>query len=117
MRTFWLMDQHGGDGPTALVQTDGSMRIVDVLRFGPGLTELEDQQRIWDQVMGRVAPTLKPFVDASTVAEEGIEPLPDLVRGDGDTPRPWGRPAANPRQSSTGRASAGPQHRGSRGDR
>ena len=72
MREYWLLDQHGADGPTALVETDGRMRIIDVLRFGPSITEVDDQQKLWDEIIGRVAPTMKPLVDASSIDEKGV---------------------------------------------
>lgn len=120
MRKFWLMDQHGGDGPTALVETDGALHIVDVLRFGPSITELDDQQEVWDKVIGRVAPTLKPFVNASAIDEDGVAPDPRLRRsgqaGGGSVNRA-GRRAANQPRGSAGRAARGPSRRGSRGER
>ncbi len=118
MRRYWLMDQHGGDGPTALVETDGRLRIVDVLRFGPSVTKLDDQQKIWDQVIGRVAPTLKPLIDASSIDEEGVEPDPKLLRGesgDGTGSNRAGRGGGR-RDPGVGRA-GGPTRKRSRGDR
>ena len=50
MRKYWLLNQHGADGPTALVETDGSMHIARILRFGPDITELDDQQAIQERV-------------------------------------------------------------------
>ena len=44
MRRFWLMDPNDHDRPMALVETDGGLHIVDVIRFGPSNTELDDQQ-------------------------------------------------------------------------
>jgi len=118
VRKFWLMDQHEGDGPTALVETDGRLQIVDVIRFGSSLTELADQQKVWDDVIGRVAPTLKPFVDASTIDEEGVAPHDDLRRGDdnpGGTSRKAARGGGN--WGQPGRTGGGGARRGSRGDR
>jgi hypothetical protein len=119
VRRYWLMDQHGGDGPTALVETDGGLHIVDVLRFGPSITELDDQQRVWDQVIGRVAPTMKPLLDASAVDEDGVAPHPKLRRGNlgarGATSR-TGRGNGG-RDPGGGRAGGGPTRRRSRGDR
>lgn len=120
MRTYWLMDQHGGDGPTALVETDGRLQIVDVLRFGPSITKLKDQQKIWDQVIGRVAPTMKPLVGASTVDEEGVAPHSKLRRGDsggtGASTRD-GRNTGSGQRRSVGHAGGGPNRKRSRGDR
>ncbi len=119
MRRYWLMDQHGGEGPTALVETDGRLHIVDVVRFGPSLTELEDQQRVWNQVIGHVAPTMRPLVEASELDEEGVEPHPKLRRFDG-TGAAAGR-GGTARDGGVGpgggRALEGPGRRRSRGDR
>ena len=120
MRRYWLMDQHGGDGPTALVETDGRLHIVDVLRFGPSITELDDQQKVWDQVIGRVAPTLKPLVDASSVDEEGVAPHSKLWRGDHGDAGPSnraGRRSGTRRSAAVGRTGGGPSRKRSRGDR
>jgi hypothetical protein len=113
------MDQHGSDGPTALVETDGSLHITDVLRFGPSITELDEQQRIWDLLIGRVAPTMKPLLDASTIKEEGIAPHPQLWKGEG------GKQARSRVARATGRrgnpaggfGGGGPSRKRSRGDR
>lgn len=120
MSKFWLMNQHGDDGPTALVETDSRLQIIDVLRFGPSVTELEDQQDVWDKVVGRVAPTMKPVVKASSMDEKGIAPHPELRRGDqttGESANRAGRRAAAGPQGSAGRASGGPARRGGRGER
>lgn len=119
MKRFWLLDQHGSDGPTALVETDGRLQIVDVVRFGPSITELDDQQEVWDKVVGRVAPTMKPAVNASTIDEEGIAPHPDLrrERTDAGGVNRAGRRAAAGNQGSAGRVGGGPSRRGGRGDR
>jgi len=120
VRKYWLLDQHGGDGPTALVDTDGSMHIVDILRFGPGITELDDQQAVWDSIIGKVAPTMKPLVAASSIEVESVEPHADLRRGsrsgspqtnrsDRRSADQWGPPS--------GRITGGPSRRGGRGDR
>ena len=86
MRRFWLMDPDDHDRPMALVETDGSLHIVDVIRFGPSHIELDDQQGVWDHVIGRVAPTMTPALDASEIDEEGVAPHSDLRRGEhGDT--------------------------------
>lgn len=121
MRRFWLLDQHGSDGPTAMVETDGRLQIVDVLRFGPSITELDDQQEVWDKVIGRVAPTMKPLVNASSIDEEGIAPNPDLRRGDpadaGSVNRA-GRRAARSGPGPGGQVDGGTTtRRGSRGER
>lgn len=114
MGKYWLLDRHGVDGPTVLVEADGSMHIFDVLRFGPGVTSLEDQQQIWDDVAGRIVPTLKPFETAAKVAEEGIEVHADLQHGDAA--------GANRRRNSSGsqgpgaaRSGGGPKRTGGRG--
>ena len=86
MRRFWLMDPDDHDRSMALVETDGSLHIVDVIRFGPSIAELDDQQVVWDRVIGRVAPTMTPALNASTVDEEGIAPHPDLRRGEHGDP-------------------------------
>jgi len=118
MARYWLSDQHGTDGLTALVETDGRMQVVSVARFGPGITELDDQQEIWDKVIGKVAPTLRPFVDASGVDEPGVEPHSDLRTGQfgaASTGNRVGRGDAGGR--GPGRGSGGPSRKGSRGDR
>ena len=120
MSKFWLMDQHGSDGPTALVETDGRLQIVDVLRFGPSVTSLDDQQEVWDKVIGRVAPTMKPVVNASTIDEQGVAPLPELRRSDDvDTGlvNRASRRTAGRRRGSSGRVGEGPSRRGGRGER
>ncbi len=119
MRRYWLLDQHGGEGPTALVETDGRLHIIDVLRFGPTLTELEDQQRVWNQVIGHVAPTMRPLVDADELDEEGVEPHPKLRRFEG-TGRAAGRAGHTDGGGGgpgVGRPGGGPTRRGKRGDR
>lgn len=120
MSKFWLMDQHDGDGPTALVETDGSLHIVDIVRFGPTITELDDQQQVWDQVIGRVAPTLKPCVNATSVDEEGVAPLPELQRRDQGDSAPMNRAdrrTSDRTSGSAGRPSGGPSRSRSRGER
>lgn len=120
MRKFWLMDQHGDDGPTALVETDGGLHVVDVIRFGPTITELDDQQKIWDQVIGRVAPTLKPCVKASSIDEVGVAPLADLRREDGagsGSLNQAGRRSNSGTSGSAGRTGGGPSRNRSRGER
>ena len=120
MRKYWLLDQHGEEGPTALVETDGRMRIVSVLRFGPGITELEDQQAILDRVLGKVAPTLKPLVDGSSIDVESVDPHADLEQGPASGSNKGNR--ANRRKASQGggsggRVQGGPSRAGGRGDR
>ncbi|MGF1595672.1 MAG: hypothetical protein ACFCVK_01880 [Acidimicrobiales bacterium] len=120
MSKFWLLDQHGDAGPTALVQTDGRLQIVDVLRFGPSVTTLDDQQEIWDKVIGRVAPTMKPVVNASSIDEKGVAPLAELRRdvvADTGTVNRAGRRGASRGKGSAGRESSGPSRRGGRGER
>ena len=120
MSKFWLMDQHGSDGPTALVETDGRLQIVDVVRFGPSITALADQQRVWDEVIGRVAPTMKPVVRASSLDEEGVAPHADLERvdrGDSGSVNRAGRRNANQHRGAAGRVGGGPSRRGGRGER
>ncbi len=119
MRKFWLLDQHGGEGPTALVETDGSLHIVAVLRFGPGITDLDAQQRVVDQVIGRVAPTMKPLVDESSLDEEGVAPHPKLQRGDHTDARAPNRAGRVSGRGGTGggRAGGAPSRKRSRGDR
>lgn len=119
MRKFWLLDQHGSDGPTALVSTDGGLRVVDIVRFGPSVTELVAQQKVWDDVIGKVAPTLKPFKKDSEVDEEGIAPLDELDRGDA-SPSGSNRGARRGGTRTKGaveRAGGGPSRNRSRGER
>lgn len=120
MSKFWLMDQHGSDGPTALVETDSRLQIVDVVRFGPSLTELDEQQEVWDKVAGRVAPTLKPCVNAASIDEKGVAPHPELRLGElggaGSVGRA-SRRAAGQRKGAAGRVGGGPTRRGGRGER
>ncbi len=120
MRKYWLMDQHGEDGPTALVETDGSMHVVRILRFGPGITELEAQQEIQDAVIGKIAPTLKPLVDGSSITVESVEPHADLKgnsKGGGGKANRADRRSAGQRGASGGRTGDGPSRSGGRGDR
>ena len=120
MRKYWLLDQHGEDGPTALVETDGRMRIVSVLRFGPGITELEDQQAIHDRVLGKVAPTLKPLVDGSSIDVESVELHADLEgtsKGGSKKANRAERRKAEQGGGSGGRLASGPSRSGGRGDR
>lgn len=120
MRRFWIMDPEDHDRPMALVETDGSLHIVDVIRFGPSNIELDDQQVIWDLVIGRVAPTMTPVLDASAIDEEGVAPHPDLRRGEHGDPHATDRVGRGDRRRR-GRAVGG-DHGGtnrtrSRGDR
>ena len=120
MRRFWLMDPDDHDRPMALVETDGSLHIVDVVRFGPTNIELDDQQVVWDLVIGRVAPTMTPALDASAIDEEGVAPHPDLRRGEHGDPHATDRIGRGD-QRRRGRAGGG-DHGGTnrtrnRGDR
>ena len=117
---YWLLDRHNGEGPTALVETDGRMQVVRVLRFGPGITELDDQQAVWDQVIGRVVPTLKPFVEATSIDEEGFAPHSNLWRSDGGGAGATNRAGRGDRGgpgSGVGRAVGGLNSKRNRGDR
>ena len=116
MGMYWLLDRLGHDGATALVETDGSMRVIDVHRFGPGITDLDEQRAILDDVMGRIAPTLKPMVDATSLDEEGVEPDPDLQHGDHGDSRAARRSTAR-RGIGGGRTLGGPNKKRSRGER
>jgi hypothetical protein len=109
----------GNEGPTALVETDGSMHIVRVTKFGPGITELEDQQAIVDEVVGQLAPVMKPMVPARSIDVEGVAPHPDLTQGDsgGASGNRASRRDAGIRRTGGGRAGGGPSERTSRGDR
>ena len=120
MRKFWLMDPDDHDRPIALVETDGSLHIVEVLRFGPSHVELDDQQEVWDRVIGRVAPTLKPALNASAIDEEGVAPHPDLRRGEHGDPHATdhiGRGDRRRRGQASGGAPGGANRSRSRGDR
>jgi hypothetical protein len=114
MGKYWLLDRHGADGPSALVETDGSMRVVDVLRFGPDVTELEDQQKLLDDVMGRVAPTMKPLVPLAKLAEEGVDLHADLQHAGGGSNR-TGRRKGGRQAAANGRAAGGPKRGRGRG--
>lgn len=119
MQKYWLLDQHGSDGPTALVYTDGSMHIVDVLRFGPDITELEDQQAVWDSVIGKLAPTMKPLVTAASIDVASVEPHADLIKGAKSGSPQAGRADRQgaSKWGPSGRVSGGPSRKGGRGDR
>ena len=104
----------------ALVETDGSLHIVDVIRFGPSNIELDAQQLVWDHVIGRVAPTMTPALDASAIDEKGVAPHPDLRRGDHGDPHATdriGRGDRRRRGRPVGDASGGSSRTRSRGDR
>ena len=115
MATYWLLDRDGAKGPAILVESDGAMRVIDVLRFGPKVSKLEDQQKIWDDVVGRVVPTLKPFVSEAELEEEGQEVHADLEhRGSGGT-KGRGRGKAGRKSSGGGRSGGGTKRTGGRG--
>ena len=115
MANYWLLDRHGAEGPSALVKTDGSMHVIEVLRFGPGVTELEDQQKIWDEVIGRVAPTLKPLVAARKLAERGVDLHVDLNTGGSGRSAEGGRAHSSNDGASAGRAAGSARRTGGRG--
>lgn len=120
MRKYWLLDQHGADGPTALVETNGSMHIVSILRFGPGITELEAQQEIADRVVGKMAPTLKPLVDGNSITVESVMPHEDLTGGTKAGSKKLNRSdrrSAGQRGSSENITTGKPDRSGGRGDR
>jgi len=102
------MNRHGSDGPTALVEVDGRMKIVDIVEFGPDVTELEDQQNVWNDVIGRVGPTMKPFVDAGSVTEPGVAPHADLSRNS----RRGVKPSRQADRGTSGGVSNATQHQG-----
>lgn len=109
MRKYWLMNQHGSDGPTALVEIDGRMKIVNIVKFGPDITELEAQQQVWNDVIGRVGPTMKPFVEATKITEEGIDAHDDLHRGAKRGVKPVQRAG---RTDTASKGASGAQHTG-----
>lgn len=113
---YWLLDRLGHEGATALVETDGSMHVINVHRFGPGIVDLDEQQAIWDDVIARIAPTLKPFVDAATIDDEGVEPNPELQRGD-DRSNLVSRRSSATQGIGGGRTLGGPSSKRSRGER
>ncbi len=115
MGKYWLLDRHGADGPSVLVETDGSMRVVDVIRFGPAVTELEAQQQILDDVIGRVAPTLKPMVPSAEVNEQGIALHADLKHAGGGGSNRKERRSGGPQAGASGRAAGGSKRTGGRG--
>ena len=83
MRTYWVLDKNNNDAPLALVEGNGRLQVVDIIRFGPALVELDAQQQVWDSLIGRLLPTLKPFVASDKINEAGVEPHPKLWRGSG----------------------------------
>ena len=92
-------------------------RGAEVMIVQADVTDLDDQQRVWDQVMGKVAPTLKPFVDATSVEEEGVAPHSKLQRGGHDGLGRSKRGRGKGSGAGGGRTSSGPSRKGSRGDR
>jgi len=120
VKKFWLIDQHDADGPTALVETDGKMRVARILAFGPGITELKDQQAIHDRVIGKVAPTLKPLVKGTSMTVDSVEPHEDLKGGSGSSPGKANRAdrrSTKGRGAGGGRVAGGPSRTGGQGDR
>lgn len=115
MGKYWLLDRHGADGPSALVETDGSMRVVDIIQFGPTVIELEDQQRLLDDVLGKVAPTLKPMVPSTKVTEPGIAPHADLQHSGGSGSNRTGRRSGTSQSGAGGRTGGGAKRTGGRG--
>jgi hypothetical protein len=114
------MDPEDHDRPMALVETDGSLHIVDVIRFGPSTVDLEDQQAVWDLVIGRVAPTMRPALDATAIDEEGVAPHADLRRGEHGDPHATdriGRGDRRRRGRAAGGVPGGTSRTRSRGDR
>ncbi len=120
MRRYWLLDQHGGDGPTALVETDGSLHIVEILSFGPGITSLDEQQALCDRLIGRVAPTMKPLVDAAKLDVDGVPPHSKLQHGGQPNKRSKVRSSTGvtgQQGHGAGRGRHGPNRGGSSGPR
>lgn len=115
MGMYWLLDRHGAKGPSILVETDGAMRVIDVLRFGPKVSKLEDQQKIWDDVSGGVVPTMKPFVNESDLDEEGHEVHEDLDHGGVGGTKGRARASARRKSSGGGRSGGGTKRTGGRG--
>ena len=114
MGKYWLLDRHGTEEPSVLVEVDGAMRVVEVLRFGPQVSKLEDQQRIRDDVIGRLAPTLRPFVAAAKIGEQGIAVHEDLQHRDVGGPGQRGGAAGGPAMGA-GRGASGAKRTGGRG--
>lgn len=115
MGTYWLLDRHGAKGPSILVEADGAMRVIDVLRFGPKVSKLEDQQKVWDDVVGGVVPTLKPFVPEEELDEEGQEVHDDLEHRDSTGANSRGRGKVGRKRSGGGRSAGGSKRTGGRG--
>ncbi len=114
MGKYWLLDRYGFEGPTVLVETDGSMRVIDVLRFGTQVTELEQQQEIWDDVIDRVAPTMKPLVEASKISEAGIAAHSELQQNDSGA-KVRARRTGGQESANSGRSGGGAKRTGGRG--
>lgn len=115
MGTYWLLDRQGTKGPSVLVEADGAMRVIDVVRFGPKVTKLDDQQQIWDDVVGGLVPTMKPFVTEKDLDEEGVEVHEDLQHGAGSSTTSRTR-SKNKRKGAGGaRAKGGNKRTGGRG--
>ena len=112
---YWLLDRHGAKGPSILVEADGAMRVIDVVRFGPKVTKLEDQQKLWDDVTGGVVPTMKPFVGEAELDEEGAEVHADLEHGGSGGTKGRGRGKAARKRSGGGRSAGGTKRTGGRG--
>ena len=95
------------------------MHIVRVTTFGPGITELDDQQEILDDVVGQLAPVMKPMVVATSIEVEGAEPHAELRQGEsgGAAGNRASRRDAGSRGKSSGRTGGGPSKKTSRGDR
>lgn len=115
MGTYWLLDRKGTKGPSVLVEADGAMRVIDVLGFGPKITSVDAQQEIWDEVVGGVVPTMKPFVVEATLDVEHEDVHADLERGAaGGGPAGRGRARAK-RKGGGGRSKGGTKRTGGRG--
>lgn len=115
MGKYWLLDRHGAEGPSVLVEADGAMRVVEVLRFGPDVSKLADQQRISDDVVGRLTPTLRPFVAAAKVPEDGIAVHDDLQHRVVGGSNRRGSSDGGGRGQGSGRGAAGAKRTGGRG--
>lgn len=115
MGMYWLLDRHGSKGPSVLVEADGAMRVIDVVRFGPKVSKLEDQQKVWDDVSGNLVPTMKPFVTESKLDEEGVEVHADLDHGGVGGARTRGRAKAGRKSAAGARVAGGTKRTGGRG--
>lgn len=115
MGMYWLLDRHGGKGPSILVEADGAMRVIGVDRFGPKVTKLEDQQKLWDDVQGSVVPTMKPFVSEDELDEEGAEIHEDLEHESSGGSAGRGRSKAKRKSKGGGRTGGGGKRTGGRG--